>query len=153
MSVDTIYPPMLAALEEDVGPSKRHKSDRGIAAAIVVQDGAVLMVRRRVAEGQLSWQFPAGEIEGTETPEQAAVRETSEEVGMEVTALKVLGERVHPKTGRKMTYVACVVESPALLTWRTTMNWLRWHGSGMPRFPRTCHTASSTRCRYISTPH
>jgi 8-oxo-dGTP diphosphatase len=83
----------------------------GIAAAIVVQDGAVLMVRRRVAEGQLSWQFPAGEIEGTETPEQAAVRETSEEVGMEVTALKVLGERVHPKTGRKMTYVACVVES------------------------------------------
>lgn len=45
----------------------------GIAAAIVVQDGAVLMVRRRVAEGQLSWQFPAGEIEGTETPEQAAV--------------------------------------------------------------------------------
>jgi 8-oxo-dGTP diphosphatase len=83
----------------------------GIAAAIVVQDGAVLMVRRRVAEGQLSWQFPAGEIEPGESPDQAAVRETLEEVGMNVTALKLLGERVHPKTGRSMSYVACAVES------------------------------------------
>lgn len=83
----------------------------GIAAAIVVQDGGVLMVRRRVAEGQLSWQFPAGEIEQDESPEQAAVRETFEEVGMNVTAVKLLGERVHPKTGRSMSYVACAVES------------------------------------------
>ncbi|MFJ2604897.1 MULTISPECIES: NUDIX hydrolase [unclassified Streptomyces] len=83
----------------------------GIAAAIVVQDGGVLMVRRRVAEGQLSWQFPAGEIEPDEGPEQAAVRETLEEVGMNVTALKLLGERVHPKTGRRMSYVACAAES------------------------------------------
>ncbi|QSS91312.1 NUDIX hydrolase [Streptomyces sp. M54] len=83
----------------------------GIAAAIVVQDGGVLMVRRRVAEGQLSWQFPAGEIEPDEGPKQAAVRETLEEVGMNVTALKLLGERVHPKTGRRMSYVACTVES------------------------------------------
>lgn len=75
----------------------------GIAAAIVVQDGAVLMVRRRVAEGQLSWQFPAGEIEPGESPEQAAVRETLEEVAMNVTAQKLLGERVHPKTGRSMS--------------------------------------------------
>lgn len=83
----------------------------GIAAAVVVQDGAVLMVRRRVAEGQLSWQFPAGEIEQGESPEQAAVRETFEEVGMNVTVLKLLGERVHPTTGRSMSYVACAVES------------------------------------------
>ncbi|MGW1006467.1 NUDIX hydrolase [Streptomyces sp. NPDC002520] len=83
----------------------------GIAAAIVVKDGAVLMVRRRIAEGQLSWQFPAGEIEASETPEQAAVRETREEVDLVVTSLKLLGERVHPKTGRQMSYVACAVES------------------------------------------
>lgn len=81
----------------------------GIAATIVVQDDRVLMVRRRVAEGQLSWQFPAGEIEAGETSEQAAVRETREEVGMSVNAVKVLGERLHPKTGRRMSYVACAV--------------------------------------------
>lgn len=42
-----------------------------------------------------------------ESPEQAAVRETAEEVGLEVKAVRVLGDRVHPNTGVHMTYVAC----------------------------------------------
>ncbi|GAA2834106.1 NUDIX hydrolase [Kitasatospora sp. CM 4170] len=79
----------------------------GIAAAIVVNEGRVLMVRRRISEGQLSWQFPAGEIEADESPEEAAVRETAEETGLGVTAVKLLGQRVHPKTGRLMSYTAC----------------------------------------------
>ncbi|QMU69161.1 NUDIX hydrolase [Streptacidiphilus sp. P02-A3a] len=83
----------------------------GIAAAIVTDAGRVLMVRRRVSEGQLSWQFPAGEIEGGESSEQAAVRETQEETGLTVKAIKLLGERVHPKTGRLMSYTACEVVS------------------------------------------
>ncbi|MGZ0201579.1 NUDIX hydrolase [Streptomyces sp. RM1] len=81
----------------------------GIAAAIVVSEGRVLMVRRRVSEGQLSWQFPAGEIEPGESREDAAVRETHEETGVEVAAMKLLGERIHPKTGRLMSYTACEV--------------------------------------------
>lgn len=78
-----------------------------IAAAIVVVDGRVLMVRRRVTEGQLSWQFPAGEVEPGETSEEAAIRETAEETGVTVHAIKRLGERVHPATGRTMVYIAC----------------------------------------------
>lgn len=81
----------------------------GIAAAIVVSEGRVLMVRRRVSEGQLSWQFPAGEIEPGESREDAAVRETHEETGVEVVAMKLLGERVHPKTSRLISYTACEV--------------------------------------------
>jgi 8-oxo-dGTP diphosphatase len=81
----------------------------GIAAAIVVNKGRVLMVRRRVSEGQLSWQFPAGEVEPGEAREDAAVRETQEETGLDVAAVKLLGERVHPKTGRLMSYTACEV--------------------------------------------
>jgi 8-oxo-dGTP diphosphatase len=81
----------------------------GISAAIIVDQGRVLMVRRRVKEGQLSWQFPAGGIEPGETPEEAAVRETLEETGLEVKAIRLLGQRVHPKTGREMSYTAAEV--------------------------------------------
>ncbi|RXS84200.1 NUDIX hydrolase [Streptomyces sp. TM32] len=79
----------------------------GVSAGIIVHENRVLMVRRRVKEGELIWQFPAGAIEDGETPEQAAVRETQEETGLTVEALKLLGERVHPKTGRLMSYTAC----------------------------------------------
>jgi 8-oxo-dGTP diphosphatase len=81
----------------------------GISAAIIVDQGRVLMVRRRVKEGALSWQFPAGGIEAGESPEEAAVRETLEETGLEVKAIRLLGQRVHPKTGREMSYTAAEV--------------------------------------------
>ena len=81
----------------------------GISAAIIVQGGRALMVRRRIGEGELLWQFPAGGIEDGETAEDAAVRETLEETGLTVQSVKLLGERVHPKTGRLMSYTACTV--------------------------------------------
>jgi 8-oxo-dGTP diphosphatase len=80
-----------------------------IAVAIVVRDGQVLLVKRRVAEGELLWQFPAGAIEDGETPELAAVREAREETGLLVEADDLLGDRVHPTTGRHLFYVACTV--------------------------------------------
>jgi len=55
------------------------------------------------------WQFPAGAIEAGESPEQAAVRETLEETGLKVEAASLIGQRVHPKTGREMSYTACQV--------------------------------------------
>ncbi|MFF7076026.1 NUDIX hydrolase [Streptomyces lavendulae] len=83
----------------------------GVAAAIVVHEGRVLLVRRRVSEGRLSWQFPAGKVELGESREDAAVRETQEETGLMVKPVQLLGERVHPDTGRLMSYTACEVLS------------------------------------------
>ncbi|GLX34338.1 hypothetical protein Sros01_04110 [Streptomyces roseochromogenus] len=80
-----------------------------VAAAVVVHEGRVLLVRRRAAEGNLSWQFPAGKVEPGEAWEGAAVRETKEETGLDVAVAGVLGERVHPDTGRLMSYAACDV--------------------------------------------
>lgn len=82
-----------------------------VSTAIIVQDGRVLMARRREREGKLLWAFPGGGIEAGETPEEAAVREVAEEVGLEVAAVQVLGDRVHPQSGVHMTYVACSVIS------------------------------------------
>lgn len=83
------------------------QSDKpAISAAVIVQDGRLLLVRRRVTEGSLSWQFPAGAVEPGESPEDAAVRETFEETGLVVAARRVLGDRIHPATKRQMFYVA-----------------------------------------------
>lgn len=80
-----------------------------VVAAVVVKDGQVLLVRRRVSEGALSWQFPGGEVDAEETGEQAAERETREETGLSVRATGSLGRRIHPGTGRTLVYVACEV--------------------------------------------
>lgn len=82
-----------------------------VAAAVIVDDGQVLLIRRAVSEGELLWQFPAGVVEPGESGEEAAVRETQEETGLEVAAVKTLGERTHPATGRRMIYVVCEVVS------------------------------------------
>ncbi|MGW0920131.1 NUDIX hydrolase [Streptomyces sp. NPDC002755] len=82
-----------------------------VSAAIITSNDRVLMVRRRVKEGELSWQFPAGGVEEGETAEEAAVRETLEETGLTVRVVKYLGDRVHPKSGKFMAYTACEVVS------------------------------------------
>ncbi|MGW3228656.1 NUDIX hydrolase [Kitasatospora sp. NPDC001095] len=80
-----------------------------IAAAVVVQDHRVLLVRRRNREGTLLWQLPAGKLQHGETPHAAAARETREETGLDVAFSELLGERRHPDTGRYLFYVACQV--------------------------------------------
>jgi 8-oxo-dGTP diphosphatase len=77
-----------------------------VSVAIIVDQGKVLMARRRAAEGEISWVFPGGAIEAGESPQEAAVREVAEETGLKVEAVKVLGDRVHPKSGVPMHYVA-----------------------------------------------
>jgi 8-oxo-dGTP diphosphatase len=82
-----------------------------IASAIITHNGKVLLVRRRVKEGSLSWQFPGGQIEEGESAGRAAVREVREETGLVVAESDIIGERTHPDTGRRVVYVSCNVLS------------------------------------------
>ena len=98
-----------------------------IVVAVVVRDGRTLLVRRR-GEGELSWQFPAGEQEPGETPEQTAVREVAEEVALIVRPVARLGERRHPLTRRHVIYVACDADTAdeAQLVDTVELDELRW---------------------------
>ncbi|MEU5158428.1 NUDIX hydrolase [Streptomyces sp. NPDC020875] len=77
--------------------------------AVVTHGARVLLVRRRIPEGTLLWQFPGGKAEPGEPPHATAVRETREETGLTITAGPVLGERHHPRTGRRLVYLACAL--------------------------------------------
>src|SRR5215471_12098111 len=77
--------------------------------AIVVQDGKALMTHRRHKEPALQWNFVSGEVEPGETPEEAAIREVREEVGLEVAIEHRLGDRIQPVSKRHMYYFICRV--------------------------------------------
>ncbi|AIA06559.1 NUDIX hydrolase [Streptomyces noursei] len=81
-------------------------TERPVSAAVIVRGSHVLLVQRRATEGDLVWQFPASKVEAGEPAEQAAVREFLEETGLTVEALRLLGERVHPKTGHASIFTA-----------------------------------------------
>lgn len=62
------------------------------AAAVIVKDGKILLLRR-VKEGWGEyWVFPGGGVERGETPEQAMIREVEEELSLHVTEQSLLFE-------------------------------------------------------------
>lgn len=78
-----------------------------IVIGILHNDGHFLLVRRRVKEGSLHWQFPGGEVEQGESESAAAEREIFEETDVRCQAFSKLGEREHPASKRFITYWLC----------------------------------------------
>jgi len=61
------------------------------AGTLVEEDGRVVLVRRRAEPRAGYWGLPAGYVEVDESAEEAAVRETREEAGLEVELDNLLG--------------------------------------------------------------
>jgi 8-oxo-dGTP diphosphatase len=78
-----------------------------VAVCYIVRDSQLLMVQRKVRRGAPEWGGPSGNVEPGETPEEAAVREVREEVGLAIEVVHRLGDRVHPASGRHLVYFAC----------------------------------------------
>jgi mutator protein MutT len=66
-------------------------SPKLVAGCLVVENGCVLLLRRAINPQLGRWTFPGGYVDLSETPVQAAVRETREEVGMDVQIGNLLG--------------------------------------------------------------
>jgi 8-oxo-dGTP diphosphatase len=52
---------------------------------IILRNNRILLIRRKNVHGAGSWSTPGGHLDYGETPEQCAIRETKEEVGLELT--------------------------------------------------------------------
>jgi 8-oxo-dGTP diphosphatase len=81
-----------------------------VAAAIIIEDGRVLITRRGPGRGMAGfWEFPGGKLEAGETPQACIVRELAEELAIEGEAGEVLTESVHTYPGGEIRLIAVAV--------------------------------------------
>jgi excisionase family DNA binding protein len=77
-----------------------------VAVAIVTSRLGVLAGRRN--DGRPPWTFIAGKCETGESPADTIIREVKEETGLLIKPGVTIGERIHPKTGKHLVYVAAI---------------------------------------------
>ena len=79
--------------------------------AVIVQDGRVLLVRRKHEPLAGQWSLPGGAVEVGETLEACLVREMREETGLDVSVgpvIEVLDRITHDETGRVLYHFVLV---------------------------------------------
>ena len=76
-----------------------YMNPRVVVAVIVERDGRVLLQQRAIEPRRGFWTFPGGFLEVGEAPAAGAVRETKEEVGLEVTLTELHGVYARPEVG------------------------------------------------------
>jgi len=82
-----------------------HFDDPKVAVGVVaVRRGRLLLVRRNQIPHRGAWSFPSGFVDAGETLEQAAVRETKEETGVEIRVGAQLG--AYSLAGNPVVFVA-----------------------------------------------
>jgi 8-oxo-dGTP diphosphatase len=74
-------------------------------AGCVIKDdeGKVLLIHRNTAK-RTQWEIPGGEIDPGETPEQTAVRELKEELGIVVELVRHIGTKLFEEDGKHHEY-------------------------------------------------
>ena len=84
---------------------------RAGAGTLVIRDGRILMILRE-RSGKVRWELPSGLLEGSETLEEAAARETLEETSLKVEITQLLCTAVMDVPGehyRGMNAYFCAV--------------------------------------------
>ena len=84
-------------------------------------DSKILIIQRaKVEKGtdevKLSWAFPGGKIENSETKEKAVEREILEETGYIVKACKIINEKQHPQFPVYVYYIECFLVNDKSVT-------------------------------------
>lgn len=99
-----------------------------VTAAILEQDGKVLIARRSPGQKQAGlWEFPGGKLEAGETPEQCLERELTEELGLKIEVGPFFAENLYAyKSGtiRLMAYRARVWGGQLSLAVHSEIRWV-----------------------------
>ncbi len=79
----------------------------------------ILVKQRRIAEGDFTFEHPAGMVDGNQTPLQIAVQEVKEETGIEISESDLINlspdKRLFPSTGTSdeaMYFYCCDIRLP-----------------------------------------
>ena len=86
-------------------------ADLGVA-AIVVQDGGILLVQEGQGLHQGHWGLPKGFVEPGELPANAVIRELYEECGLSGTITGLIGIREALRDSNPCVFIAYQVHSP-----------------------------------------
>jgi 8-oxo-dGTP diphosphatase len=132
----------------------------GVGVGIYVRKDDKILLGKRKGFGEGTWCAPGGKLHMYESPEDCAVRETSEEAGIEVKNLRYIGltNDTYRDAGRHfitLSYVADwksgevkIMEPDRCSEWR----WFQWHDLPEPLFLSTKNLlrAESIRLKYKS---
>lgn len=102
-----------------------------VVAAVIVDNGKLFATQRGYGEFAGGWEFPGGKIEEGETPEEALVREISEELATKISVGDLLCqvEYDYPSFHLSMGCYSCaVVEGNLRLLEHSAAKWLDFDG-------------------------
>lgn len=141
---NSAIPAGLANRRKSYPASDQIKNATGHAAGILflAPDGDVLLLHRSRAEENFPghWSLPGGGVDDGETPEQGAIREAREEMGVDADpdALRDIEKTITPKGKAFHTYVLPVAEKfvPKLNGEHSGYTW-----TGLESLPRPMHPA------------
>jgi len=100
-----------------------------VAGCLVIDAGRVLLLRRGITPRIGKWTFPGGYVDLGETPAQAALRETREEVGMRAQLGRVLGvysDPAHPIAAVVVYLATPGVEEASISPEATAVHYFAW---------------------------
>jgi len=103
-----------------------HFGSRGAGALLTTGDRVLLLLRSAHVTEPGTWGIPGGAMDEDERPVDTAVRETREEIGIDLTKIehRVMGEYTWKSTDSNFTYTSIVLRVPEnLMTSYLELNW------------------------------
>ncbi|MBI2784832.1 MAG: 8-oxo-dGTP diphosphatase MutT [Legionella longbeachae] len=112
-----------------------------VAVAVIVDVQQHILITQRpfhVHQGGC-WEFPGGKLENDEFPEAALIRETREELGLNVQQYQLLGEVNHQYPDKEVQLIIFLVTqfqgNPMCLEGQLAMKWVQLHELNPEDFP------------------